>query len=179
LLWHYEIDKLKNNFYTYKVVTMCDKNIYSILDEDIIPLSPKKTRVVLSNYTKPVYTRYSTKPCFFVLKKNGRQEYGICTRADCRYAHSKQELRVPTCTFGDKCTRTRDECLYFHPNETLEKFYQRVGKQEPDLPDSSERSYQPVQESNSVITIKVPKELAGKALELALKHGRNFRLEMY
>ena len=93
-------------------------------------------------------TRFNhTKPCKNIAKADGSDEYGVCTRDVCTYAHSLQEYKVPRCVFGDKCYR-RDQtgdrsCTYLHPKENLEMYCDRTGKSKPDLPETSDSSRRP------------------------------------
>lgn len=177
-----------------------------------------------------------TKPCNHVLKKADEsgvipEEYGVCYREICTFAHSLAELQLPRCAFGDKCYRRNDKsnlCQFSHPGEGVDEFYTRTGKNKPDLPATSEatrkpkaqekfvidlshhdelpkqekrKEYKPKDKSappnpvksgawakpinkklteETTIVIRVPKELAQNALEVALTRGlTDFRVETF
>jgi hypothetical protein len=57
--------------------------------------------------------------------------------AKCRYAHTPEELKVPTCFFKDACNRVRKtkdgykncckrKCLFIHPGEDMVKYCRRL-----------------------------------------------------
>jgi len=205
-----------------------------------------------------------TKACHHVLRKIDEEtgeiseEYGVCYREVCSFAHSIAELQLAECAFGDDCNRrygfkdfktgktdqTR-KCQFVHPGESHDEFYRRTGREKPDLPLTSEKSRcpkpstkeqsnkdepkkhqgekpicqedlskimtkmlktvevkepqgqwskpidkskieaPPVTQNNScpedkTIVIRVPKELAGQALEMALLRGlTDFKIETF
>lgn len=182
-----------------------------------------------------------TKPCNHVLKKTDEsgvvsEEYGVCYREICTFAHSLDELQLPRCAFGDKCYRRNDKsnlCQFSHPGESMDQFYSRTGKEKPDLPQTSEETRKPkkqekfvvdlshhdedkpkektkdkpnektkekpkqqtapvksgawvkpvnqkLTEESTTIVIRVPKELAQSALEVAIIRGlTDFRVETF
>lgn len=77
-----------------------------------------------------------TRPCRNVI------ENGVCSRSNCSYAHNDDELRIPECTFTDKCFR-RDEatlrygqalCKFKHPGESREDYLLKLGYTLPLFP---------------------------------------------
>lgn len=60
--------------------------------------------------------------------------------ANCRYAHSVDELQVPECFFKDACNRVRKtahgykncrgSCMFLHPGENMAMYCKRVGIKE-------------------------------------------------
>ena len=64
---------------------------------------------------------YKTKMCN---RKN-------CQVVDCPFAHSRSELRVLKCLFGEKCLYMHSKnkmCKHIHPQETLESYNDRIKK---------------------------------------------------
>jgi hypothetical protein len=61
-----------------------------------------------------------------------------CTRKDCRFAHSHDELKLTQCFFGVTCRHINDRCKLctkIHPQETEEEYYERVkGFSKDDIP---------------------------------------------
>lgn len=103
----------------------------------------------------------ATRPCLNIERKldeHGRlnEEYGVCTRSYCTFAHSMAELRVPECGYGVNCNRKKGgydrntgkfleslKCQFHHPDETVVQYYERTGKEKPDLPATSEKTRKP------------------------------------
>jgi len=75
------------------------------------------------------------------LEKTKLYTYGEnCKRGPkCRFAHSKDELIVSNCVFGNSCRFVKKEqngfsnisktkiCLHKHPDEIMDNFYERIG----------------------------------------------------
>ena len=61
------------------------------------------------------------------------QKHGECRNKNCRYAHTKNELKLAACVFGTECiyknSKTRP-CTYIHPDETSDDFSRRTGLRE-------------------------------------------------
>jgi hypothetical protein len=103
----------------------------------------------------------ATKPCLHIERKldeHGRlsEVYGVCTRVYCTFAHSMAELRLPMCGYGANCNRKKGgydkktgqfsasmKCQFMHPDETTNQYYERTGKEKPDLPLTSEKTRKP------------------------------------
>lgn len=114
-----------------------------------------------------------TKPCSNVIKKKANGEFGVCYRAECSYAHSKDELKPPKCNFDITC-KFRDgkktlqgvipntECNFLHSDETPEEWMERTkdkkDKNTIELPETSEFSRKPVIKEDKSIIIKENKE---------------------
>lgn len=183
-----------------------------------------------------------TKACQYVLKKVNEEtgeiaeEYGVCYREVCTFAHSMAELQLPPCAFGEKCNRRNGtknfktgqvdkthKCQFFHPGESQDQFYTRTGRDKPDLPATSEKSRCPkpkvapkvapkveetkvlkrqdaigsvdltaklatgawakpckVESVPKTVVIRVPKDLAQQAMEMALSRGlTDFSIETF
>ena len=107
-------------------------------DEMDIPNSEFKNSYIsaidiLSNKNKIAIKKKYTKMCESVNK-------GINCRhgSSCRFAHSKDQLIISNCFFGDDCKNikltgesgyiniTKNICPFKHPNETLNEFYTRT-----------------------------------------------------
>ncbi len=97
-----------------------------------------------------------TKPCQYVCRETPESDWGVCYREVCTFAHSKAELKLPPCAFGERCNRihgSRDyrtgkvdhsrKCQFQHPGETADQFYTRTHQTAPDLPETSEKTHQP------------------------------------
>ena len=105
-----------------------------------------------------------TKPCDRVVRilKNPEGHpigpHGVCTREQCTFAHSMQEFRLVPCRFGDRCYK--DDCYFFHPEETVATYHKRMGKEMPDLPQTGEGVRKPkvVPEPKAVAEPKVVPE---------------------
>jgi hypothetical protein len=66
--------------------------------------------------SKPIDRFFKTKPCL---------HFSTCTKQNCGYAHSLEELRDPMCAFDDDCNKKG--CMFKHPKETKEEYRERVG----------------------------------------------------
>lgn len=152
-----------------------------------VPNERTKGFTKLANKEDVSKSLHGTKPCRNVLRANGEKEYGICMRDSCTFAHSLSEFRLPNCVFGDDCKRKygskdklgkidkTNKCLFFHPRENMEQYYNRTGLVKPDLPEKGELNIEePIVEKICTTTkVKVPKEHAQKFIDLLLE------LELY
>ena len=81
---------------------------------------------------------FKTKMCMYVNTThddNGNTIYtNNCTRPNCHFAHTKEELNCAECVFGETCkfkdSKTRP-CTFLHPGETLYTFTERTGLDQP------------------------------------------------
>ncbi len=74
---------------------------------------------ILSDKSKLDEVLTKTKMCN---KKN-------CNKVNCNYAHSKSELRIRKCLFGDDCIYKHSKnkmCKFIHPDETVESYNNRI-----------------------------------------------------
>jgi hypothetical protein len=142
----------------------------------------------LSDKEKIGKSLIKTRMCHSVEKKEP------CSHGDnCRFAHDLNELNVSDCLFHDKCYFVRMHngvlcnlgekiCRHKHPQETKENVFLRTGicqneshiptPQEPTLmllTNSTPKTLN-IKETSSVI--RVPKELAIRALEIAMENGK-------
>jgi hypothetical protein len=136
-----------------------------------------------------------TKPCFLVLKGDS-EEFGVCERETCTFAHSLDELQLAKCAFGSKCYKRNDKsntCQFSHPGETHEQFYKRTGQEKPKLPETSEKTRKPkqvkkVEKDDKAIEktdvkrtlFRVPAELAEKIVLFAIQNDiSDFQIETF
>jgi hypothetical protein len=114
---------------------------------------------VLQNKEDIAKTLSFTKPCQFCTKKQeDKDEWGVCYRETCTFAHSLEELQLAPCAFGSNCNRKNGtinrqtgkidttqhfRCQFKHPDETNDEFYTRTGRVQPDLPPTSEKTRKP------------------------------------
>ena len=88
----------------------------------------------LSNKTELSQSLYKTRMCFSVASGDK------CPHGEtCRFAHSKSELVLAKCFFGDRCQFVRNgrngkwyncggkKCKHIHPDESRENFMNRMG----------------------------------------------------
>jgi len=94
----------------------------------------KPVQNILLNKKKMDTVLKKTKLCESILQ-NKECRHGL----NCRFAHSSDELEKNVCVFGDNCkyieikdntyyNRGSKECLFQHPNETIQNYNQRVQK---------------------------------------------------
>jgi len=94
-----------------------------------------------------------TKPCRLVIKKKNNDNFGICTREECSFAHSQEELELPICMFGEKCRLVygkkdintnliirNSSCVFKHPFENIDEWIKRTNTVIPELPKTSKES---------------------------------------
>ena len=90
-----------------------------------------------------------TRACNNVLQKQPNNEYGICVRHVCTFAHSLEELNDPMCQFDTTCrfqygtVGQNHKCMFRHSNETRGDWLKRTGQKLPDLPPTSEKTRKP------------------------------------
>ncbi len=63
------------------------------------------------------------------LKKTKMCNKPNCNKIGCNYAHSKSELQVRKCLFGNECiykNSSNKMCKYLHPDETMEMYNKRL-----------------------------------------------------
>ncbi len=118
------------------------KNRYKILFEESDDEDPEicvRTQAfqTLKDKKSISSTLFKTKMCAYVTKKlvDGQVvTVNECTRKNCHFAHSHEELVMAPCVFGDLCkfrhAKTRP-CTFLHPGETLEEFRERTGQNLP------------------------------------------------
>lgn len=100
---------------------MCSTSIYSVLDVDGISSLRKNAYSTLANKDHIKNRLYKTKMC---TKKN-------CDMINCNYAHSKSELRVPQCVFGNECLYVHSKnkmCSFIHPFENKKQYCERISE---------------------------------------------------
>ena len=124
-------------------------------------VNPSKNKKVEKKCATPQKNLKGTKICKYVaegkMEIEGKTVYGACYRDVCTFAHGLDDFHFLECSFGTNCkfingrtdyhtgqTDKREKCLVRHPNETLEKFISRTGKQLPDLPPTCEHTRRPV-----------------------------------
>ena len=88
-----------------------------------------------------------TKPCKNVTDNTKEEEFGVCTRSVCTFAHSIEEFRIPKCRFTSNCRSSN--CKFLHPDETTDEWTLRTGEKLPHLPLTNVSSRQPSDHVNS------------------------------
>ena len=102
------------------------------LELPMIPIPQEKVDETgwISVKTKPIETTKRTRMCSY-----GKD----CRRKVCLFAHTKTELRICPCSFGNECkhvaitgkgfvnVENMKMCMYKHPSEHINNFYYRVG----------------------------------------------------
>ena len=111
-----------------------------------------------------------TRPCKHVVDNKKDDKYGVCYREKCTFAHSLDELKLAECSFGDNCmfieekldfrTNRMKICMFKHPFETKDEYFQRTGKR-VDLPQTALETRKPKQAR--------PKRLSPKQLQKAVE----------
>ena len=97
-----------------------------------------------------------TKPCNMVLNAKDGEEFGVCTRAECTFAHSLEELQAPKCGYDGNCRfmhgrvdprskRIIDgtKCKFRHTSETFDMWMKRSNTELPNLPPTNTYSRKP------------------------------------
>ena len=107
-----------------------------------------------------------TQVCKNVKRTNDNNEYGVCYRSECTFAHSLSELKDKMCSFDSLCNirwgkPTRDgyqdlstRCPFRHSDENREEWLRDTGHKLPDLPLTSENT-----RIHMKIDIKTPEKL--------------------
>ena len=88
-----------------------------------------------------------TKPCKNVTDNTKEEEFGVCTRSVCTFAHSLEEFRIPKCRFLHNCRSST--CKFLHPDETTDEWTLRTGENLPHLPLTNVNSRQPSSHINT------------------------------
>ena len=88
-----------------------------------------------------------TKPCKNVTDNTKEEEFGVCTRAICTFAHSLEEFRILKCRFLSNCRSST--CKFLHPDETTDEWTLRTGEKLPHLPLTNVNSRQPSSHVNT------------------------------
>lgn len=116
--------------------TQCIRRIYLFINKDRI-----NTEIIPQNErTKGFDILKDKKKIERNLQKTKLCTYGDnCNRGEkCRFAHSKEELIVSNCVFGNSCRFVKREqngftnisktkiCLHKHPDENMDNFYKRI-----------------------------------------------------
>ena len=89
-------------------------------------------------------------------KEGVPQQFGVCTRVVCTFAHSEEELQLPVCGFDGNCrfmSGKRDhrtgkiipgtQCRFHHSGETVDEYYERSKVARTVLPLTNEHSRKP------------------------------------
>jgi hypothetical protein len=96
-----------------------------------------------------------TKACKNVIRNYTTEEFGVCHRETCSFAHCLEELEDPMCAFDSVCRfrwgktqrdgyiNTRGKCMYRHPDETRDDWVKRTGHSLPDLPETADKTRKP------------------------------------
>lgn len=95
-----------------------------------------------------------TKECKNVTTRSATGDFGVCTRRFCSFSHSKLEHRPRMCEFDQMC-KFSDTCKFCHSYETPTHWRERTGNNEPDLPETSEKSRIPFV-TNEVTPVAIP-----------------------
>ena len=102
-----------------------------------------------------------TQACKHVVRKTPDNDYGVCFRKTCSFAHSLDELNDPMCSFSISCrfrwghpqrdgsNDTYRMCKFRHPDEDRENWVKRTGRSLPDLPETSEKTRKPAHTVNT------------------------------
>ena len=110
---------------------------------------------VATSLTRTKACRLVTDP-FLNPKVGDAPQFGVCTRPECTFAHSLEEMQVPSCLFDSNCrfihgkidrsTRKRipdTHCRFRHSFETINEWIKRSGVKRDPLPETSEHSRKP------------------------------------
>lgn len=99
----------------------------------------KPVQNILLNKKKMDHVLKKTKLCESILQ-NKECRHGL----NCRFAHSINELEKNICVFGNNCkyieiidnkycNKGSKECLFQHPNETIQNYNERIQKKENNI----------------------------------------------
>ena len=110
---------------------------------------------VATSLTRTKACRLVTDP-FLNPKVGETPQFGVCTRPECTFAHSLEEMQVPSCLFDANCrfihgkidrsTRKKipdTHCRFRHSFETINEWIKRSGVKRDPLPETSECSRKP------------------------------------
>jgi hypothetical protein len=114
---------------------------------------------LLTNKDEIAKNMLRTRACSNVVGKEDENhevsQFGVCTRSVCNFAHSLDELKLPSCHFDLSC-RTRNGkrlydgscdyekiCQFKHSDENMDGWLKRTGKTLPNLPQTSVDSRKP------------------------------------
>ena len=98
-----------------------------------------------------------TRACNHVKRGSPDDEFGVCYRMVCTFAHSLLELNDPMCGFDDTCRfmngkprrdgtiDKKTKCKFRHSNETRDDWVKRTGRTLPDLPETNEKTRKPTE----------------------------------
>jgi hypothetical protein len=117
-------------------------------------VSTREEKVETIDKEEQVYKKHEsndsflfTKPCKNVTDNTKEEEFGVCTRSVCTFAHSIEEFRIPKCRFMSNCRSSN--CKFLHPDETTDEWTLRTGEKLPHLPLTNVSSRQPSDHVNS------------------------------
>ena len=110
---------------------------------------------VASSLTRTKACKLVTDP-FLNPKVGEKPKFGVCTRPVCSFAHSEEEMKVPTCGFDGNCrfvngkvdftTKKKipnTKCRFRHSFETVKEWLIRSGVERDPLPETSDESRKP------------------------------------
>ena len=118
---------------------------------------------VMADKEKVAASLVRTKACRMVTEpflnpKEGEEpKFGVCTRANCSFAHSQEEIQPPPCGFDKTCRMIHGKvdrntgkkipnsnCKFHHSFETVEEWLKRSGQKPEPLPETNEFSRKPI-----------------------------------
>ena len=150
-------ERLLNNYNKFSIVKLEDVNTP---DTNSDPRTASFEAMadkgkVATSLTRTKACRLVTDP-FLNPKVGETQQFGVCTRPQCTFAHSLEEMQVPSCLFDTNCrfihgkidrsTRKRipdTRCRFRHSFETINEWIKRSGVKRDPLPETSEYSRKP------------------------------------
>lgn len=117
---------------------------------------PRSTDVTLNANNGKMQSFTRTKACRNVTTLTKDGDFGVCTRQQCTFAHSTEELAPPMCIYDSTCRflygrrdyRTsqlvpNSKCKFRHSHESQEDWLKRSGANLPNLPATSEKYRKP------------------------------------
>lgn len=93
-----------------------------------------------------------TRVCNNVKRGSPAEEFGVCYRENCSFAHCLNELNDPMCGFDSTCRfrwgkqqrdgsmNTDAKCMFRHSDETRDDWIKRTGRTPPDLPETDDKT---------------------------------------
>jgi hypothetical protein len=96
-----------------------------------------------------------TRACNNVKRASPEDDYGVCYRNTCTFAHSLDQLNDPMCGFDATCrfrwgkprrdgsVDSTTKCMFRHSDEMREDWTKRTERPIPDLPETSENTHKP------------------------------------